>query len=113
MSRTLSHWIELCFTFSLERSQTWLMVSTARKAGAQVHCSTWVTESLKDPKCGNVLETPDRGPEGRAGLPVFHCTLDTKKVWSSQNCSRPGFLDSKSTGTRVLFGSGVTPKAFC
>lgn len=35
-----------------------------------------------------------------------------QEVWSSQNCSRPGFLDSKSTGTRVLFGSGANPKAF-
>lgn len=35
-----------------------------------------------------------------------------QQVWSSPNWSRPGFLDSMSTGTRVLCGSGVAPKAF-
>lgn len=66
------------------------------------------SQILIDPKCGNVSETPDGGLGWALNLSLY---LVYQEIWSSQNCSRSGFLDSMSTGTRVLFGSGVAPKA--
>lgn len=53
-------------------------------------------------------ETPDGALGWSLNLSLY---LVYQEVWSSQNCSRSDFLDSMSTGTRVLFGSGVAPKA--